>query len=191
MSIWIAVKQALMVLDAVERTWGREVGLDGSQVMIFLLLSRMPGRSASDLAVSSGRQRQHVWRSMRALKKRGLVHAVRASERGTEGWSLSPHGVTLARALELRLAAWEGLMGKFVDLDEVFRSLQHMVQTVVNRPSAKGWRRGLLQPEESWKDPEWDAHLESAAVAPASGRKVRTAEDYARIDAVWNKVWNS
>lgn len=203
MSTWIAVKQALMVLDAVERTWGREVGLDGSQVTLFLLLSRLPGRSASDLALYTGRHRQHVWRSMTALKQRGLVHPSRASERGTEAWSLAPAGVAIAQALERRLAAWEGLMGRHVDLDEVFRSLQRMVTTVVNRPSAKGWRRGLLAPEESWMDPDWNAHLHSAVLPEASppderasgsteqrSRDPKTPADYDRIERAWNKIWN-
>ena len=206
MSTWIAVRQALRVLDAIERSWGRDVGLDGSQVTIFLLLSRLPGCSASELAIYTGRQRQHVWRSMTALKERGLVHASRTSERGTEGWSLSPAGVTLAQALERRLAAWEGLMGRHVDLDQIFQLLQKMVTTVVNRPSSKGWRRGLLAPEESWMDPEWNAHLHSAALPEASttahcerheptteqpGEDPKTPADYERIDQHWHKLWNS
>jgi hypothetical protein len=93
-------------------------------------------------------------------------------------------------------------VGRHVDLDEVFRLLQKMVTTVVNRPSAKGWRRGLLAPEESWMDPEWNAHLHSAvlpeAATPEQTEKTerhssdpKTPADYDRLERAWNKIWNS
>jgi hypothetical protein len=193
MSAWVAVRQAVVVMDAVERAWGRELGLDGSEVMLMLLLARRPGRSTGDIAFISGRQRQHVWRSMRGLAKRGLVHATHRSGRGVGGWSLAPDGLVLARLLEKRLAAWEGIIGRSVELPVLITSLERMVEALVNRPSATGWIRGLLRPEESWLDPEWNLHLERAVLPPTSTEDSESSErseaDVARIAAAWHAMW--
>ena len=196
MSTWIALKQGLAVMDAVERAWGRELGLEAAEVMTMLLLSERPGRSTSEIALFTGRHRQHVWRSLRGLAGRNLVHPTRVTTRGVEGWSLAPAGLALARRLEMRLAAWEAIMSRSVDLPMVAWSLRRMVESVVNRPSSAGWRRGLVVPEEARLDPDWDLHLEGA-VLPAATPTVegpdsagRTDAEVEAIAAAWHALWN-
>ena len=105
---------------------------------------------------------------MKTLLKRNLVHAARVSARGSEGWSLTPDGVEFARRLESNLAWYEAAMGAAVELPMVVWSLQRMVESLVNRPSANGWAGGLLVPAELRRSPDWALHLESA-VLPEAG----------------------
>jgi len=192
MSTWIALKQGLAVMDAVERTWGRELGLEAAEVVTMLLLSARPGRSTSEIALFTGRHRQHVARSMRGLARRNLVHPTRLSARGAEGWSLAPAGLAVARRLEMRLAAWEAVMARSVDLPMVAWSLQRMVVSVVNRPRASGWRRGLITPDESRLDPDWDRHLEGAVLPAAEpSQTARPAEEEnGTTAAAWLAPWD-
>jgi hypothetical protein len=100
----------------------------------------------------------------------------------------------LAALLEKRLAAWEGIIGRSIDLPVVVASLQRMVESLVNRPNASGWISGLLAPEESWLDPEWNAHLDGAVLPASSPEERETGErseaDVAEIAAAWHALWN-
>lgn len=42
---------------------------------------------------------------------------------------------------------WEALIARRVDLPEFVCSLQWMVESLLNRPGAEDWSRGLLRPE--------------------------------------------
>jgi hypothetical protein len=100
----------------------------------------------------------------------------------------------LARVLEKRLAAWEGIMGRSVDLPVLVTSLQRVVEALVNRPSASGWIRGLMRPEESWLDPDWNAHLEGAVLPASSPGDPETPEwseaDVAEVAVAWHALWS-
>ena len=198
MSAWVAVRQALVMLEGIETAWGRELGLDRAQLIIMLLVSRRPGRSSSDLAWLSGTQRQNVWRALKSLQKRELVHPTRSSARGAEGWSLSEAGVELARRLEVRLAAWEAMLSDTVDLSLVAWQLQRMVERLVNRPTSGRWRQGLIVPDEARADPDWDRHLPNAVqpaveVPPLGSRSERADRKHAReaaeLKAAWVRLW--
>jgi DNA-binding MarR family transcriptional regulator len=199
MSAWVAVRQALMMVEAVEAAWGQELGLDRTELMATLLVARRPDRSTSDIAWLSGTRRQNVWRSLKALQKRGLVHPTNASMRGAEGWSLSEAGVELARRLEARLTAWETMLNESVDLEVVVFFLQRMVECVVNRPTGGKWRSGIIIPEEQRLDPEWDLHLQNAVrpeieVPPLGTHSERAerkaAQTSAELRELWNALWN-
>lgn len=199
MSAWVAVRQALVMVEAVEAAWGRELGLDRTQLMITLLVSRRPGRSASEIAWLSGTRRQNVWRSLKALQKRELVHPVSSSRRGAEGWSLSEQGAELARRLEVRLSAWEAMLNQSVDLQVVVWFLQRMVECLVNRPTGGKWRSGLIIPDEQRLDPEWDLHLDRAVLpaieVPPLGTRSERAERKAteaseELQALWHSLFN-
>jgi len=172
MSAWLAVRQATVAMDAVERKWARELKLKPLGLTAMLLLARRPGRSAMEIAYFSGQRKQNVGRALRALEKRGLVHPAQVSKRGAEGWSLTAAGVALARRLEARLAAWELIIQRGVDLASLTYALQRTVELLVNRPTEDGWEAGLSIPDESRLDPNWDQHLD-AAVLPVEERWVR------------------
>ncbi len=166
--------------------------------MVLLLVARRPGYSTSWIPFLAGIRRQNVWRAMKALRQRGIVHATRASRRGAEAWSLTEEGVVLARRLEARLATWEAMLNETVDLTEVAFSLRRMVERLVNRPGGGKWRSGLIVPEEARTDPEWDLHFQNAVLpevevppigTPAERKQRKAAEDFARLEATWNRLW--
>lgn len=158
MNTWISVRQALVALDITMRAWGRELGLDGSEVMVLLLIGQLNERrrSASEIAWLSGRSRQNVQRSLARLERRGIILPAAVSGRGTEAWSLTEVGIQLGARLHCRQVALESILDARFELADIALSLQLIVQTLVNRPTASGWARGLLIPHEARKDPEWD-----------------------------------
>ena len=166
--------------------------------MATLLVARSPGRSASDIAWLSGIRRQNVWRALKALQKRELVHPSSASRRGAEGWSLSKQGAALASRLEARLAAWEAMINERVDLQVVVWFLQRMVESLLTRPTSGKWRTGLIIPNEQRLDPEWDLHLKDAVLpaievpplgSPSERAERKAAEASEELQAVWRALW--
>ncbi len=194
----MAVRQALVMIEAVEHTWSRELGLDRSELMVLLQVARRPGYSTTWIPFLSGIRRQNVWRAMKSLQKRGVVHPTYATGRGAEAWSLTDEGVVLARRLEARLATWESMLNETVDLVDVASSLRRMVERLVNRPRGGDWRKGLVVPEEARADSDWDLHLHNAVLpgievpplGPIAERRHRRA-DKARADleAAWSRLW--
>lgn len=197
MSMWVAVRQALAAMETVERAWGRELELNGCELMAMLLVARRPGCCTSHIAWFAGLRRQNAWRTMKGLERRGVVHAARRSVRGAEGWSLTHDGLLLARSLEARLHAWEEMISTRVDLPELVASLERAVESLVNRPSAEGWAAGLHVPHEVRWEPHWDQHLDRAVLPeacpvddlPNERPGGKTEEEIAQLDAAWNALW--
>ena len=67
-----------------------------------------------------------------------------------KGWTLTEHGVAFSRALSRAIAIWEEVLGSRVDLPATVDALGRVVKTMVNRPSADGWR--MLVPDELRKE---------------------------------------
>ncbi len=206
MRSWVAVRQALSGMDIVMRAWARQLKLDGCEVMAVMLLAQRTGQSASEVALFSGRARQHAQRTLCELGRRGFVERLRVSPSGkVMAWSLTPAGEALARRLEVRLLAWEEILASRVDLPEVLASLERMTESLVNRPSADGWARGLMIPQEARRDSQWDlpGELRTAShPAGVSGRipigdkpedeappASKRARDQAALAATWDALW--
>ena len=56
----------------------------------------------------------------------------------------------------MRLSAYEEIIGGRTDLPALGATLQGIAESLVNRPRAHGWRRGLQVPHASRLDPNWD-----------------------------------
>src|SRR4051794_36040586 len=101
MSAWLAVRQAVAAMDAVEKRWARELRLRPLELTVVLMLIQRPGRPASDIAYFSGQRKQNISRTLLALEKRGLIHPCTVTKRGAGAWSLTLTGLALARRLEV------------------------------------------------------------------------------------------
>ena len=152
----MAIRQALTAMDGVARENARVVGLQGADVLVVLLLGQRESFAASSLALHTGRTRQQVQRSLEALRKKGLVHTGRLPSGRVAAWALTDAGVSVKDRLEARLGAYEEILGGHADLSRVAESLERMVESLVNRPSSSGWRRGLLVPHVARLNPSWD-----------------------------------
>lgn len=177
MDEWIALKQALTAVDVVMRRWARELGVDGADLTVLLMLGKRKTRAVSDIAYFIGRHRQQVQRTMEGLARRGLVEAVvRDATRRTQAWSLTPEGQRLLERLQARTEVWRGLISSRVDLGELIRWLEWTVEAMVNQPSADGW--GLTVPDVVRRDPRWDLTDEEVAA------QARAKEEDARLEAM-------
>lgn len=154
MNEWIALKQALTAVDVVMRQWARELGLDGAELMVVLLLGEKRARAAADLAYFSGRVRQSVQRTLEGLMRAGLVRPAARSHDRVQAWELTEDGLEVLARLRARTEVWRELISSRVVLADLVQSLRWTVEAMVNRPSADGW--GLLVPDVVRKDPEWD-----------------------------------
>lgn len=187
MSTWLAAKQALTAMDRVMRGWARDLGLDECGVMVLLLLRVRGPCPAWQLALLCGRVRQQVHRSLRMMERRGLVEGRDLSARGrVQQWALTERGRDLGEILEGAMAIWDRLLGSTVELPTVVRALERMVETMVNGPSADGWR--LLVPDELRREPIWfRASLSPEDREAARERARRAKED--EIAQAWNALW--
>lgn len=190
MHTWSAIKQALTAMDAVVRRWGRELGVDGSELLIISLLLEKAPRSASDLAFYSGKPRQIAQRTLTQLEQRHLVAPARVAHGKVQAWTLTPTSRNLMERLTARLDAWEEIIGTRVDLPEVTSSLHRMVESLVNHPTPHGWSTGLTVPHVSRKDPHWDQPSRQAE--PEPDREVDEPEpDAEALHRAWLKLWGS
>ena len=198
MNSWFVIKQALTAMDRVTRQWGRELRVDECGLMVLAMLGSWPISSAAELARTCGRSRQQVQRSLGAMARRGMVQPTARTKKGrAKGWTLSEHGVAFSRALSRAVAIWEEVLGSRVDLPATVDALGRVVKTMVNRPSADGWR--MLVPDELRKESitahfvlstgavvEEVAEAEStAAIGPAGW----TAKETARVHETWGALW--
>lgn len=140
-------KKMLTAMDLVTRSWGRELGLDECGVMVLILLGDNGPTKACDLAVRSGRARQQVQRSLKMMQARELICPSEHDERGrTAEWKLTELGEDYWKALEPALYEWDLVLMEQLDVIELANLLRRAAKVMVNRRSADGWRRGLLNP---------------------------------------------
>jgi DNA-binding MarR family transcriptional regulator len=185
MHTWLAIKQALTAMDAVVRLWARELGLEGSEILILSLLLEKSPTSASELALFSGKPRQIAQRTLTQLERRGLVTPARVSpDRKVQSWSLTPTARSVMERLSARLGAWEEIIGSKVDLPEVESSLRRMVESLVNQPTPNGWSNGLTVPHVSRKDPQWDQPTRETSLTDLE-------PDADAITRAWLRLWGS
>jgi DNA-binding MarR family transcriptional regulator len=149
----MAIRQSLTAMDAVVRLHGRELGLTETEVMIVMLLEALRSRTASELAISCGRPRQQVQRSIEALSRRDLVQAVK-SPSGRSEWALTEYGSELSQRMAVRLSTFEELAGGASVLEPVALALEGITNSLVNQRSGYGWR--VQRPMASRLDPNWD-----------------------------------
>ena len=147
MSFWLEAKRMLTAMDLVTRSWGRELGLDECGVMVLILLGDRGPSKACDLAVQSGRARQQVQRSLKMMQARELVRPSEHDERGrTVEWRLTEFGEDHWKALEPALYEWDLVLMEQLDVVELASLLRRATKVMVNRRSADGWGRGLMNP---------------------------------------------
>lgn len=189
MGTWLAAKQALTAMDRVTRGWAQDLGLDECGVMVVMLLGEHGPRAGSDLALLSGRLRQQVQRSLGALKLQGMVAPSLVSGSGrVHQWALTDRGRALWGILESAMKIWEEILSREAELPAVVLALQRMVEIMVNRPSADGWR--LLVPDELRRDP-----IGCQAVRMAQAEDREAVRERARqkgeeeIARAWAALW--
>ena len=154
MSTWLAMKQALTVVDFVTRKWARDLDLDECGVVVLMLLAQRGERPSHELAFYCGRSRQQVQRSLRHLEARGLVVPLWFSRAGrVKAWGLTQRGQATWQVLERAVIAWDEELERKLDVAELKAMLQRIVELAVNRPGGDGWRRGLIVPHELLFDP--------------------------------------
>lgn len=157
MHLMLAVRQGLTAVDAIMRECAREHGLERSEALVLGLVEARPRRSASELAVMTGQPRQHALRTLRKLQKRGLVEPVGTLRNKVIGWGLTPSGEKRWRELSRQLREYEEIVNARVSLQELVESLERVVESVVNRPGSRGWRRGLVRPMGSHRPEEGES----------------------------------
>ena len=198
MNVWIAMKGALTVMDLVTRGWARQLEIDECGVMVLMRLGFLESASAAKLALLCGRVRQQVQRSLGILAKAGLAEPCAVSDRGlASAWSLTEKGKRRWRSLSRAVRAWEEELERAIDVPQLTEALGRVVEMAVNRPSADGWRKGLIEPHELKKVPLGyaisieDELLEMSATEGSidGDEMARRDRERERAEREWHSMW--
>lgn len=201
-STWVALQQSLRAIEAVSRSWARELVLEPSDVLLLLLFSRTE-QTPTTLAQLCGRSRQQVHRSLLRLESEGVVEVASFTRRGKiAAWRLSATGLTRLECIERRMAIWEQHLVGRVDVDVLLHELRGTLRALVNR-MVDAYFSGLYRPEELRRDPNLEFAREAVALQesiveararrPAEtrkelARKIAEREDYETLEACWRQL---
>lgn len=182
MAAWVALQQSMRAVDSVERFWARELRLEPTDVLLFLLISRGE-QTPTELGNRTGRSRQQVHRSLVRLEGAGFVTASLGRRGLVSGWRLTPAGLLRLECLERRMAIWEKQLSTLVDVDALIEQLRWMLRTLINR-SVEGYFEGLFLPYEFRVDPNLEFVAEAAKLrASDAERKSQPSPTEARKEA--------
>jgi hypothetical protein len=132
------------------------------------------------------------------LARAGLAEPSAVSDRGlASAWSLTEKGQRRWQSLARAVRAWEEELERAIDVPQLTEALGRVVEMAVNRPSADGWRKGLIEPYELKKLPLWcqisieDELLElpkteGSIDGDEIARKERERE---RTEREWHSMW--
>ena len=198
MSIWLAAKQTVTAMDLVMRQWARALELDESGLIVLLLLGARSPQPAHELAFLCGRPRQQIHRSLRVMRRRGLVTPASFSSRGlVSSWDLTERGRALWSCLEPAMEEWDQMFDDRFEVSVLTEAFRRITELIVNRPFGNGWKRGLMVPDRLRRvSLESRAAVELALLeekvelrARGEARDSKAAEEHAAAARAWQMLW--